>query len=108
LDYRPNVEGLVWFATHVMPALQRRIGDAKLLVVGRDPAEAVRRLHGHHGVSVIGPVDDVRPWLERASVAVAPLQLARGVQNKVLEAMACQRAVVCSPAAAEGIDARAG
>ncbi len=108
LDYKPNVDAAAWFATEVMPALRERAPGAVFTVVGKRPTGAVRALDAMDGVEVIGEAPDVRPWLWSAAAVVAPLRLARGVQNKVLEAMACGKAVVCSPAAAEGIDATAG
>ena len=108
MDYKPNADAVRWFSAEVMPRLRDKLPNAKLLVVGRHAGESIRRLHGKDGVQIIGEVDDIRSWVRQASLVVAPLMLARGVQNKVLQAMACQRAVLCSPAAAEGIDARAG
>jgi sugar transferase (PEP-CTERM/EpsH1 system associated) len=108
LDYRPNVDGAVWFCDHVWPEIHRRRPDARLSLVGRNPVAAVRRLDSVPGVTVVGQVPDVRPYLTRASVAVVPLQIARGVQNKVLEALAMSRAVVTSPAALEGLQAEPG
>jgi len=103
LNYRPNVEGVVWFANEVMPRVRERVGDATIRIVGRDPSPAVTALDALPGVEVVGSVPDVRPAMEDASVIVAPLLRARGVQSKVLEAMATAKPVVCSPAAAEGI-----
>jgi len=108
MDYRPNVEGVCWFAREVWPALKRERPDLRLMIVGRDPAPAVRRLAEPPGVEVTGSVPDVRPYLARAALVVAPLLMARGIQNKVLEAMAMGRAVVASPAALEGLDVEAG
>lgn len=108
MDYRPNVEGVCWFAETVWPALRRERPDLRLAIVGRDPAPAVRRLAERPGIEVTGSVPDVRPYLARATVAVAPLLMARGIQNKVLEAMAMGRAVVASPAALEGLDVETG
>jgi sugar transferase (PEP-CTERM/EpsH1 system associated) len=108
LNYRPNCEGIVWFAQQVMPVLRRRRPEARLMIVGRHPTAQVKALDGREGVEVVGSVADVREYLRKASVVVAPLRLARGVQSKVLEAMASARAVVCSPAAAEGIVAQEG
>jgi len=99
MDYRPNVEAVTWFARHVLP----RLPDARFAIVGRAPAPEVKDLASDR-VIVTGAVADVRPWLAAAAVCVAPLQLARGIQNKVLEAMAMARPVVASTAAAEGID----
>ena len=99
MDYRPNIEAVCWFAEAILP----RIADATLAIVGRAPTAEVTALAAPD-VIVTGEVPDVRGWLAAASVVVAPLKLARGVQNKVLEAMAMARPVVASAAAAEGID----
>lgn len=100
MDYAPNIEAVAWFAREVLPRLA---GDLPFAIVGRAPAREVRALAGPR-VIVTGEVDDVRPWLAAAPVVVAPLRTARGVQNKVLEAMAMARPVVASDVAAEGID----
>jgi sugar transferase (PEP-CTERM/EpsH1 system associated) len=107
MDYRPNIEAVRAFARNVMPAI-RNLYDARFAIVGRRPDASVRELDGRDGVIVTGEVPDVRPWLAAASVVVAPLQIARGIQNKVLEAMAMGRPVVASPGAFEGIDAVPG
>lgn len=104
MDYRPNIEGVTWFAETVFPHIRVRHPEAQFAIVGRKPDAAVQALAKIDGVMVTGEVPDVRPWLAVASVVVAPLKLARGVQNKVLEAMAMARPVVASPAAATGID----
>ncbi len=104
MDYRPNVEGVTWFVETILPHIRLRHPNARFAIVGRNPSEAVKALARHPGVMVTGEVADVRPWLQAASVVVAPLKLARGVQNKVLEAMAMARPVVASEAAATGID----
>ena len=103
MDYAPNVEAVVRFARTVLPLVRRRRPDAAFAIVGRAPTAAVRALAGEH-VTVTGAVEDIRPWLAAAAVCVAPLSLARGIQNKVLEAMAMARPVVASGPAAEGID----
>ena len=104
MDYRPNVDAAIWFADAVLPRLRLRHPEACFAIVGRNPAPALQALARRPGVRVTGAVPDVRPWLAAATVCVAPLKLARGVQNKVLEAMAMARPVIASPAAAEGID----
>lgn len=104
MDYRPNIDAVRWFAEAVFPRIRQRHPDARFAIVGRAPTPAVRALGEAPGVCVTGAVDDVRPWLASAAVIVAPLQLARGIQNKVLEGMAMARPVVASRAAAEGID----
>lgn len=108
MDYRPNIEAVTGFATEALPLIRQVHPDAHFLIVGRAPAEPVRALAALPGVIVTGEVADTRDWLAAADVVVAPLRLARGVQNKVLEAMAMARPVVASTAAAEGIDALAG
>jgi sugar transferase (PEP-CTERM/EpsH1 system associated) len=104
MDYQPNIDAVTWFATEILPQVRARHPAARFAIVGRAPTIAVRALAQGEGVIVTGAVEDVRPWLAAADVAVAPLRIARGVQNKVLEAMAMARAVVATPAAAEGID----
>ncbi len=108
MDYRPNAEGVAWFVREVWPALKRGRPDLEFHIVGRDPTREVRRLAEVAGVRVTGAVPDVRPHLRNAMAAVVPLRIARGVQNKVLEAMAMGRAVVGSPGALEGIEAEPG
>jgi sugar transferase (PEP-CTERM/EpsH1 system associated) len=108
LDYRANVLGLVWFCRTIWPKVRERISDATLTIVGRNPVSQIRRLGGVPGVEVIGEVPDVRPYLASARVAVVPLPVARGVQNKVLEAMASGLPVVGSPASLEGLSLVAG
>ena len=103
MDYRPNVDAVTWFAHQVLPRIRQHHAAARFAIVGRAPTADVSALAGP-AVIVTGAVDDVRGWLARACVCVAPLRLARGIQNKVLEAMAMARPVVASRAAAEGID----
>jgi sugar transferase (PEP-CTERM/EpsH1 system associated) len=108
MDYRPNVEAVTGFAEEVMPLLLRQRPDLRFAIVGRNPAPAVQRLSGRQGIIVTGSVPDVRTWLAAADLVVAPLGIARGIQNKVLEAMAMARPVVASAAAYEGIEAVPG
>ncbi len=108
MDYRPNIAAVSRFATETLPLIRARFPAATFSIVGRNPAPAVSALAALPGVIVTGAVADVRGWLAAADVVVAPLDLARGVQNKVLEAMAMARPVVASPAAFEGIEAEAG
>ncbi|WP_029622650.1 TIGR03087 family PEP-CTERM/XrtA system glycosyltransferase [Sphingomonas elodea] len=104
MDYRPNIDAVIWFADAVFPRVRRSHPTARFAIVGRAPTPAVRALAQRPGILVTGTVPDVRDWLAAAALVVAPLQLARGIQNKVLEGMAMAKAVVASPAAAEGID----
>ena len=101
-DYRPNVDAACWFAREVWPEVIRERPDARFRIVGRNPVKAVRRLSGIPGVEVIGTVPDVRPHVREAAVAIAPLRIARGLQNKVLEALAMGKAIVASPQALAG------
>ena len=103
LDYRPNVDGACWFCQEVWPAIRQVRSDARLELVGRKPTAAVQRLAEIAGVSVVGQVPDVRPYLAAAAVVVVPLRIARGIQNKVLEALAMGRSMVASPQALEGL-----
>ncbi len=106
MDYRPNIEAVTDFAQNALPAIRATNPDTTFAIVGRNPTEAVSALSALPGVQVPGAVDDVRTWLAGADVVVAPLRIARGIQNKVLEAMAMAKPVVASKAAAEGIDAK--
>ena len=104
MDYQPNIDAVACFAQRILPGVRERHPAARFAIVGRAPTAAVLALGKLPGVIVTGAVDDVRPWLAAARVCVAPLLLARGVQNKVLEAMAMARPVIASRQAAEGID----
>jgi sugar transferase (PEP-CTERM/EpsH1 system associated) len=105
MDYFPNEQGVIDFCRDTWPSIRAARPAARFAVVGSNPTRAVRALAAIDGVTVTGAVDDVRPWLARAAVAVAPLKLARGTQNKVLEAMAAGIPVVASRLAARGVDA---
>jgi sugar transferase (PEP-CTERM/EpsH1 system associated) len=103
MDYAPNIDAVSWFAREALP----RAPGLHFAIVGRNPPEAVKKLAGER-ILVTGAVDDVRAWLAAADLVVAPLRIARGIQNKVLEAMAMAKPVVASPAAFEGIRAEPG
>lgn len=105
MDYEPNVDGVLWFVDEAWPAVRARHGDARLLVVGSRPCPQIQALHGRDGIEITGRVEAIPPWLDKAAVAIAPLRLARGVQNKVLEAMSNGLPVVSSPQAAQGLGA---
>lgn len=105
MDYYPNQECMFDFCANVWPALRERRPRLKLLIVGADPSPAVIRLGELPGVTVTGSVPDVRPYVRRSALMVAPLNIARGTQNKILESMAMGVPVVTSPAAAGGVDA---
>jgi sugar transferase (PEP-CTERM/EpsH1 system associated) len=103
MDYRPNVDAVIWFAKEVWPHLRNNHSDLVFNIVGRNPSPEVNSLRKVEGIHVTGAVPDVRPWLAQTLAVVAPLRIARGIQNKVLEAMAMGRAVVASPEALTGL-----
>jgi sugar transferase (PEP-CTERM/EpsH1 system associated) len=103
MDYIPNVEAALRAVERIMPWIRAVHPDAQLHLVGRAPVAELAALDGRNGARVWGEVPDVRPFLTAADLVLAPLAIARGVQNKVLEAMAMARPVVLTPAAATGI-----
>ena len=105
MDYPPNIDAVTWFATDILPQIQRTAPDAQFHIVGSSPAAPVQALANRPGVFVTGRVPDVRPYVAHATAAVAPMRIARGIQNKVLEAMAMARTVVLTADALEGIHA---
>lgn len=105
MDYAPNVAAATRFMDRVLPAIRAAHPDATFHLVGRAPVAKLIKRDGEPGIRVWGEVPDVRPFLAGADIAVAPLEIARGVQNKVLEAMAMARPVLLSEEAATGIDA---
>ncbi len=108
MDYGANVEAAEFLVRDVLPRVRAKAPWATVTLAGSNPSPEVRRLAETPGVTVTGYVTDIRPWVRGASVCAVPLRVARGVQNKVLEAMAMGVPVLCSPAAAEGIDATTG
>ena len=108
MDYWPNVDAVIWFAHNVLPALQADYPTLMFYIVGGKPTAAVRQLGTLPGVEVTGRVPDVRPYLKHCLAAVAPMRVARGVQNKVLEAMAMALPVLVSDKGLEGIEAQPG
>ena len=107
MAYAPNVAAMRYFTDEVLPIVRRTRPGARLTIVGRDPAPVVRAM-ASEGVDVTGEVDDVRPYLARAAVFVAPMVSGSGIKNKVLEAMAMGRPVVATPLAIEGLPLRHG
>jgi len=108
MDYYPNRECMLRFCAEVLPRLQQRRPGVRLRIVGAEPPRAVRRLARLPGVEVTGAVADVRPHLARAALSLAPLRIARGTQNKILESLALGVPVIASPLAARGVDALPG
>lgn len=106
MDYAPNIEAVIRAMDRVLPLIRDELPEATFHVVGRNPRESLRARHGSDGCYVWGRVNDVRPWLKAADLALVPLNIARGVQNKVFEAMSMALPVVLTPGAATGIGAR--
>ncbi len=104
MNYRPNAEGCIWFVREILPLVRREVPGATFSIVGSQPTPEVQRLAEVPGVEVTGFVDDTRRWLRRASASVAPLRIARGIQNKVLEAMAMGLPVVGTTCATQGVE----
>jgi sugar transferase (PEP-CTERM/EpsH1 system associated) len=105
MDYWPNIEGAVWFANNVFPQVLKAFPDSAFCIAGRNPDDAILALKNRPGIEVTGTVPDIRACLASAAICVAPLQIARGIQNKVLEGMAMGKAVVATPGAATGLKA---
>ncbi|MEL7485578.1 MAG: TIGR03087 family PEP-CTERM/XrtA system glycosyltransferase [Pseudomonadota bacterium] len=108
MDYWANIDAVQWFANDVWPLIRARAPESRFAIVGARPASAVRALEQRDGICVVGRVPDVRPYIAKAKAVVAPMRIARGVQNKVLEAMAMGRPVAATTAAATGIECTTG
>lgn len=108
MDYRPNTDAALYLIRTVFPEVLREMPGTELLIVGRDPTPALRKAGEQPGVTVTGFVDDVRPYLERATVFAAPIRVGSGMQNKVLEALAMEVPVVASALAADGLRTEGG
>jgi polysaccharide biosynthesis protein PslH len=103
MSYFPNQQAVEWFAREVLPLVRREVPEARFRIVGRNPGRRVRELARPGEVEVTGYVPDIRPYLREAGVAVAPFRVASGIQNKILEAMACGLPVVATPRAASSL-----
>ena len=101
MDYRPNVGAVVWFANEIFPRIRAEQAGATFTIVGSKPAKEVAALENRDGITVTGRVADVRPYLAHADVVVAPMRIARGIQNKILEGMAMAKPVVPATPAPE-------
>jgi glycosyltransferase involved in cell wall biosynthesis len=103
MDYWPNVDAVAWYVEEVLPRVREQIPDVLFCIVGMNPTEKVRKLGELPNVRVTGPVPDVRPYVRHAHAAVLPLRIARGIQNKALEAMSMETPVIATPDALNGI-----
>lgn len=108
MDYWPNIDAVIWFAKEVLPEILRLVPQIRFYIVGSNPSDSVKQLARLDRVEVTGRVDDIRPYLHYARAAVAPMRIARGIQNKVLEAMAMEKPVLVSDPGFEGINAEPG
>lgn len=108
MDYYANIEGVKYFAESILPLVREREPHAEFLIVGSKPTDEVKQLGRLPGVQVTGFVEDVRPYLQAATICVVPLRIARGVQNKVLEAMAMGKASVSTPEGVAGLNVTDG
>ena len=103
MDYRPNVDAVLWFAQAVLPLIQRDVSDVRFQIVGRSPHPRLDALRTNPAVEITGPVDDVRPYIWQAAAYVIPLRVGGGTRFKALEAMACGQAVASTTLGVEGI-----
>jgi sugar transferase (PEP-CTERM/EpsH1 system associated) len=103
MDYYANVDGVLWFCQRIFPLIKKQIPDVCLVIAGSRPVSSIQKLNNRDDIRVTGYVRDIRPWYARADVCIVPLRIARGVQNKVLEAMAMAKPMVSTPEALQGI-----
>lgn len=103
MDYKPNIDAVLWFVNECWAALREHYPAAEFIIAGMNPTREITDLTAQPGIVVTGFVDDILPYFHRADVFIAPFRLARGVQNKILQAFACGVAVVTTPMGAEGI-----
>jgi sugar transferase (PEP-CTERM/EpsH1 system associated) len=108
MDYYPNQQAVLAFCRDVLPQIRACRPNIQFDIVGANPTAAIKNLETLGGVTVTGTVADVRPFVTKAALTIAPLAIARGTQNKILESMAMGVPVVCSPQAAGGVDAVPG
>jgi len=108
MNYFANVDGVIWFSKEILPLIKEEIPEIRFYIVGSNPTKEVLSLSSINCVTVTGYVPDTREYLKKATVVVVPLRIARGIQNKILEAMAMGVPVVATPQAFEGIEAQPG
>lgn len=107
MGFRPNAEGLLAFCADTLPLIRQRVPGVRLVAVGKDPTPEVAALAGP-GVTITGFVDDVRPWVDRASLFICPLRRGAGIKNKILQAWAMEKAVVATPVSCGGLAVEPG
>ena len=108
MDYWANVDGVLWFCEKILPIIRDRYSKVQFSIVGNNPNPEIQKLGSNKDINVTGFVEDIRPYYNNADVCVIPLRIARGIQNKVLEAMSMGKAVVTTSAAVQSIRATPG
>ena len=108
MDYFANIDGVIYFSREIFPLIKKDISDVEFYIVGSRPTQVVKALEKEKGIFVTGFVEDIREYMTTAAVCVVPLRIARGIQNKILEAMACGLPVVTTRKALSGINASSG
>jgi glycosyltransferase involved in cell wall biosynthesis len=103
MDYWANIDAVKWFVEQVLQEIRKECPQTRFYIVGTNPSDEVIRLQKNEGIVVTGRVDDIRPYMKHSSLIVAPMRIARGIQNKVLEAMAMAKPLVATSLALEGI-----
>lgn len=106
MDYFANVDGILWFSNEIFPLIQKKVENINFYIVGGNPSKQIRDLEKRDGITVTGYVDDIRDYFNKSSVFIVPLRIARGIQNKILEAMAMGIPVVSTPQAFQGIQGK--
>ena len=108
MDYKPNEDAVIWFVNTCWPAITTEHANARFIIAGMNPSAAINQLANDKSIEVTGFVDDILPYYHQADIFIAPFRLARGVQNKVLQAFACALPVISTPMGAEGILCQSG
>ena len=108
MDYYANIEGVTWFCHAILPLIKKEEPEVSFIIVGSNPTQDVKKLGNINGVTVTGFVEDIRPYYNKADICVIPLRIARGLQNKVLEAMSMEKPVVSTSQAFAGIKGNPG
>lgn len=108
MDYDVNIDGVLWFIEKIWPAIIRKNSEVQFYIVGSNPTPQIQALSKQNNIIVTGYIKDIREYYEMATICIAPLRIARGIQNKILEALAMSKAVVCTQNAFEGINAEPG
>ena len=104
MDYKPNIDSVLWFTENVWPKINKKHPESRFIIAGMNPVQSILTLANVKGIEVTGFVDDILPYYHQSDFFIAPLRIARGVQNKVLQAFSCGLPVIATSMGAEGID----